>query len=357
MPAAPMSEVAFPIVPGIPPLCGPTLQTRRMSRPRILQTRMCPFTRKPRHITPLSWGVVLLLAACTAPPANQAEPDEEADAPTHAATGPVSGLSLDFEVSPALTSCVEERGFGGTVLIADPARGSGWFGPDTLIDTPLLPASTFKIASTLMALDAGLVEGGETVLPWDGVVRSREETNQPLELAAAFRISAVPHYQALVRALGEARVAAYLQTLDYGNRESSGGTDTFWLTGGLRITPREQIDFLARLAAGTLALPPSVMAETRKIMLAEEAPGAILRAKTGLTTPPEGETVGWWVGWVEREEDAALRSTSTQEPAARATTTYLFATALTTSPPAPPGFAEARLEVTRCALRALAIFP
>jgi beta-lactamase class D len=261
-------------------------------------------------------------------------------------------VSFDLETSYALETCVQESGFTGTVIIADPLGRVGWFGPMALVDMPLLPASTFKIASTMMALDAGLVEGRDTVLPWDGVIRTREETNQALDLASAFQLSSVPHYQALVRDLGEAKVAAYLEALNYGNEDSSGGADRFWLTGGLRITPREQIQFLTRLVTGTLPFPSSVMAETREIMIVERTPEYRIHAKTGLTTPPEGETVGWWVGWVERQIAEGISGDAMAQPAI-----YLFATALTAPPPAPVGFIEARLEVTRCGLRALDILP
>jgi beta-lactamase class D len=261
-------------------------------------------------------------------------------------------ISFDLETSPALEACVEASGFSGTLIIADPRSGIGWSGPTALVDAPLLPASTFKIASTLMALDAGLVEGRDTVLPWDGEIRSREETNQPLDLASAFRLSSVPHYQALVRDLGEAKVAAYLEALNYGNKDGSGGADRFWLTGGLRITPREQIEFLKGLVDGALPLPQSVMAETREIMVVERTPESAIHAKTGLTTSLEGETVGWWVGWVDRP---LVEGGGGDAMAERAID--LFATALTTPSPAPAGFAEARLEVARCGLKVLGILP
>ena len=42
-----------------------------------------------------------------------------------------------------------------------------------------VPASTFKIASTLAALEAELVTDADTILPWDGVRRDRKEINGP----------------------------------------------------------------------------------------------------------------------------------------------------------------------------------
>ncbi len=57
--------------------------------------------------------------------------------------------------------------------------------------------------------------------------------------------SVVWFYQEVARRIGAERMQAHLDALGYGNRDISGGIDKFWLTGGLRISPHEQIDFPA----------------------------------------------------------------------------------------------------------------
>jgi beta-lactamase class D len=86
----------------------------------------------------------------------------------------------------------------------------------------------------------------------------------------------------------------------YGNRDIGGGIDRFWLTGDLRISAVEQIEFLRRLAADTLPFSPRAQETGRRISILESAPDYILRGKTGWAKCPDRVDLGWYVGWVER---------------------------------------------------------
>jgi beta-lactamase class D/dienelactone hydrolase len=234
-----------------------------------------------------------------------------------------------------LQSLIYAPGLAGTVLVYD-AQRRRYAGIHTgRADRALIPASTFKIVSSLLALDAGLVTDAETVLRWDGVTHERTELNGDLTLAQAFRLSAVPHYQALVRRLGAARAQQFLDAFGYGNRDISGGVDQFWLTGALRISPREQIDLLVRLHRGDLPVSGHAMATVRGIMTVEQTPAHIIRAKTGWARVEGGRQVGWWVGWVERGDER-----------------YFFASALESERPR-EGFGPLRESIARTVLQAL----
>ena len=244
----------------------------------------------------------------------------------------------------AARACVDATGAGatgvaGSMLIADAHTGAMAAGHAERVDRPLSPASTFKIISALVALETGVIADAQSVIPWDSVTRDRPEINRDLDLQTAFRLSAVPHFQSLVRRIGPARMQHALDTIGYGNRDIGGGIDQFWLTGALRISPRGQVDVLTRLLHDALPVSRRSMAIVRAMMVTEATASYTIRAKTGLTTPPGSETVGWWVGWVEH--GAAV---------------HVFATALEATAP-PVGFTAQRLAVTRCALQALAILP
>jgi beta-lactamase class D len=58
--------------------------------------------------------------------------------------------------------------------------------------------------------------------------------------------SVVWYCQEVARRIGSARMQAYVDRFAYGNRDILGEIDQFWLTGGLRISPEEQVDFLQR---------------------------------------------------------------------------------------------------------------
>src|SRR4029078_11493043 len=111
-----------------------------------------------------------------------------------------------------------------------------------------LPASTFKIPNSIIALETGVVEDPDKdVFKWDGVTRSIEPWNKDHTLRSAIAVSAVPVYQEIARRIGPERMQKYVDLFDYGNRDIGGGIDQFWLTGNLRIDPIQQVDFVDRL--------------------------------------------------------------------------------------------------------------
>ncbi|MBW8903885.1 MAG: class D beta-lactamase, partial [Bradyrhizobium sp.] len=118
---------------------------------------------------------------------------------------------------------------------------------------PKLPASTFKIPNSLIALETGVVGDPDVDLfKWDGVKRGIESWNRDHTMRSAIAASAVPVYQEIARRIGAQRMQKYLDLFEYGNRDIGGGIDQFWLTGNLRIDPVQQIDFVDRLRRGVL---------------------------------------------------------------------------------------------------------
>lgn len=230
---------------------------------------------------------------------------------------------------------VDATGYRGTVLVFSLSEQTYVAGHSELVDESFLPASTFKIFSSLVALETGVIADETSVIRWDGVERDRTELNQDLDLQSSFRVSAVPHFQELVRRVGEERMQHYLDLVGYGNQTISGGADQFWLSGGLRISPLEQVDFLVRLYDGDLPFRPEVLASLKEMMLVEETNGAAIRAKTGWAKNEGQDDIGWWVGWMETRDDVRF-----------------FATVLTSGAPK-NDFGPSRLAVTRKVLAIL----
>lgn len=239
----------------------------------------------------------------------------------------------DFE------ALVDESGFYGCIAIYDISQNVCYAGYGEQLDDPRIPASTFKVCSSLVALQTGVIEGPESVILWDGVIRSRPEINKDLTFRNALQVSAVPHYQQLVRKIGPQRMQHWIDTADYGNRDLSGGDDQFWLVGGLRITPREQLRFLEKLIREELAFDKQHQRTVKSMMLVEDGEGYRLFGKTGWATL-EGEShFGWWVGWVETEKG-----------------TFVFVSSLQATGDA-KGFGPARLQIAREALATLGLIP
>ena len=90
----------------------------------------------------------------------------------------------------------------------------------------------------------------------------------------------------------------WLDKANYGNADTSGGIDKFWLTGGLRISPEQQIDFLKRLHDNQLPFSQRSMAIVKNIMIAKDTSDYVLRAKTGWSMQGNLD-VGLYIGYLE----------------------------------------------------------
>jgi len=119
--------------------------------------------------------------------------------------------------------------------------------------------------------------------------------NKDHDLQSAFKHSAVWFYQEMARRIGPERMQRYINEIAYGNRDIGGGIDRFWLDGNLRITAREQVDFLVKLYGDQLPFSQRTIKIVKDIAIAEKTDSYTLRAKTGWA-----KEIGWWVGYVER---------------------------------------------------------
>jgi bla regulator protein BlaR1 len=179
---------------------------------------------------------------------------------------------------------------GGAFLRHDPARAA----------QRLPPQSTFKIPNALIALDTGVADGPGFALKWDGVQRSWPGWNRDQTLATAIQYSVVWYFQEIARRIGPERMQLYLKSLEYGNADTSGGIDTFWLGSSLTISAEEQVRFLRGLVEEKLPLSARAMEQVKTMLEVGRNDKAVLYGKTGTEVSEGKATLGWFVGWLER---------------------------------------------------------
>lgn len=204
--------------------------------------------------------------------------------------------------------------------------------------TGFLPASTFKIFNALVGFETGVAPDTNFTLQWDSVRRSIPNWNHDQNIAEAFRNSTVWFYQELARRIGQQRMQEWVSREGYGNRNINGGIDQFWLTGELRISPNQQVEFLRRLFQGNLSFSKRTTEMVQQMMLRRDTLGYRLRAKTGWGRMGDRQ-IGWIVGWIERPQGAAM-----------------FALNLESRDPNYP-MVKARMEVLNGILKEVAILP
>ena len=188
----------------------------------------------------------------------------------------------------------------GTFVLHEPAIDRYSIFNEARAKQRFLPASTFKIANAVIGLEVGAITDEKEVFHWDARPKPIAAWERDHTLDTGMRESAIWMFQEIARRIGRARMREWLDRLEYGNRDMSGGIDHFWLQGGLRVSAIEQVKFLHRLAEGRLPATQRAQRLVRNAMVVEKSRSHTLYAKTGGSGRTR-EAVEWWVGWVERK--------------------------------------------------------
>jgi beta-lactamase class D len=200
-------------------------------------------------------------------------------------------------------------------VIADAGRGtvselSG------VCDQRVTPASTFKIAISLMGYDSGfLIDEHAPALPFrEGYPDWNPTWLTVTDPTSWIKNSVVWYSQEVTRSLGEDRFRRYVAAFGYGNTDVSGdpgkhnGLTAAWLGTSLKISPLEQITFLEKVVNRRLPVSAYAYDMTSRITAVGEVSGGWeVHGKTGTGFPvqPGGaydleHAFGWFVGWAIR---------------------------------------------------------
>lgn len=230
-------------------------------------------------------------------------------------------------------------GIGGSITLFD-YKANQWISNDMHdSQSGTLPASTFKIINTLIALDVGVIADENEIIPWPGTTDTvkygyRPEIYHDISLREAFRLSAGWAYVELAKKIGKDRYQEYLKNLNYGNADVSINDPDFWNFGNLAISPVNQIEILRGVYEESLPFSKRAFGILKEMMIEEKTDTYTLRAKTGWTRQG-GKDTGWWVGYVERSDNV-----------------YFFATRLIKDRATPnPNFGICRKTITRTILQ------
>lgn len=172
-------------------------------------------------------------------------------------------------------------------------------------DSSYLPASTFKIVNSLIGLQTGKISSDSMVIKWDGVERSFPGWNKDLTMYEAFRVSSLPYYQEVARRIGKDTMQFWLDSLGYGAKNDEEkvriktSVDSFWIDNSIKVSPDAQLGLVKRLYFDQLPFFKTYQGMVKRAMLFEDNTKYRLAYKTGWGYAPNGNMIGWVVGWIE----------------------------------------------------------
>jgi len=230
-----------------------------------------------------------------------------------ASTSPDNSKELQEQITtPSFQTILDSANVSGAILIYDEHADQYFSNDFTWSKKGQLPASTFKIPNSIIALETGVVADDSTLFKWDGKLRAFKVWEQDLIFRNAFKYSCVPCYQEVARKIGVNRMKNYLKKLDYGNIQFDSTTiDNFWLTGKSIITPFQEIDFLKRFYRNKLPISKRTVNLVKSIMVIERKPNHILSGKTGWSVDRKKNN-GWFVGYLETKNKVYFFATNIQ---------------------------------------------
>ena len=213
-------------------------------------------------------------------------------------------------VDERFQSMLDSMKLKGSILIYDLKKDSYHSNDFKWAEQGYLPASTYKIPNSIIALETAAVAHDSVVFKWDGQDRWLPVWEQDLTFLQAFQYSCVPCYQEVARAIGVDQMRASLDQLDYGNIVfDETDIDQFWLQGESKISLFEQIDFLRRLQEGKLPIEERTRRILKSMLLIEQTEEYSLYGKTGWSIQGDLNN-GWFVGYVEKGEDVFFFATN-----------------------------------------------
>lgn len=207
-------------------------------------------------------------------------------------------------------------GLNGAAVLYDPAASQYMLYNPELAQTRRSPCSTFKIISSMIALENEILVPEESTRKWSGEVFWNENWNQDIAFQEAFRVSCVWYFREIIDVMGPEMVQEGLELLKYGNCDISdweGRLNTnnnnraltgFWIESSLAISPKEQVEVMERIFGKDSVCSEGTRHVLKEAMLVTEPERTAIPiyGKTGMGKMEGIMVDAWFTGFAESEE-------------------------------------------------------
>lgn len=204
----------------------------------------------------------------------------------------------------------------GSAVVYDAAQNQYFIYNQELAEEQRSPCSTFKIISSLIGLEHGIIVPGNSVHTWSGERFWNEAWNKDIGFEDAFRTSCVWYYREVIDEIGQETIQDELERLQYGNMDSSDwegrlnnnnnnrALTGFWIESSLKISPIEQVQVMERIfGTDTVYQSQSVEALKQVMLLTDYETENRIYGKTGMGKLSGAVVDSWFTGFSDTGEE------------------------------------------------------
>lgn len=234
---------------------------------------------------------------------------------TEESTDPIQEQEVESAITEVDWSNYFEE-INGAAVIYDPAENCYQIYNQELALTRRSPCSTFKIISSLIALENGIIEPDNSTRVWSGEVFWNEDWNKDIDFSDAFHASCVWYFREVIDEIGKDMMQDELNKLQYGNCDISdwnGELNTnnqnpaltgFWIESSLLISPKEQVEVIERIFGDNTNYSEQTRNQLKQVMLFSESNESdiLIYGKTGMGKNYGIVVDSWFTGFADTPE-------------------------------------------------------
>ena len=180
--------------------------------------------------------------------------------------------------------------------------------------TRVPPNSTYKIYDALLGLESGIITPEHSTFTWNGEPCPFESWESDQDLTSAIHNSVNWYFQAIDSQAGFQSVKTFLQTINYGNQNTGTNLNLYWTDFSLKISPIEQVELLQNFYQNNFHFDRKNIQAVKNALLLSTTSSGSLYGKTGTGRVNGKDVNGWFVGYIESDNNTYYFATNIQAP-------------------------------------------
>jgi len=222
----------------------------------------------------------------------------------------LSQTSTDID----LKEIFEGYELAGCMVIYDQNKNEFFRYNNNLCDTGYIPGSTFAIPNALIALEEGVILDDKQEIIWNNHTWRIKAWNKNQTLKSAVESSCIWVFAEFANQIGIDKYKTYTEEFGYGNKLIGEPENRFWLSGDLRISANQQIDFLRKFYNYDLSLQQRSVDIVKNSIVKEKNEKFTLSTTFGFGQVDSQTNILWQVGCIKIDNNVYFFALNAKAP-------------------------------------------